>query len=184
MKKYINDQRGLSLLELMITLSLIVVVLSLAYMYFGFGVQAFERGEKLTIAQMGVRSASDFITSELRYANQIEINPENGLDETGFRYVYLDNDSIRFRNVDGSESYLANSYDDSIVYDIQFSSNVPDDVVIFTIDADNGFYTLNTRVQALNLELFREYNLELYGAVIKVNSGDNTIIKYKKPTDN
>lgn len=181
-----NKEHGFSIVELMVALSLLGIVLALGYMYFDFGLGAFNRGERQAIAQQTVRLTSDFITSELRFANQIEINPEDGLIETGFKYFYLDeNSSIIFRDDDGAtERTLADSSLDGMPYSIEFTSNVPDDVVIYTIDADNGLYTIETRVQALNLELYRQFNLDLYGVLIKLNEGDGTIIKYKKPTNN
>ena len=181
----LNKEHGFSIVELMVALALLGIVLALGYMYFDFGLGAFNRGERQTIAQQAVRLTSDFITSELRFANQIEINPEDGLSETGFKYLYLDeNNSIVFRDDDGTtERILADSILDDMPFNIHFTSNVPDDVVIYTIDADNGLYTIETRVQALNLELYRTFNLDLYGVLIKLNEGDGTIVKYKKPAN-
>ena len=178
-------EHGFSIVELMVVLSLLGIVLALGYMYFGFGLGAFNRGERAAIAQQSVRLTSDFITSELRFANQIEINPDSGISETGFKYFYLNADnSIVFRDDDGTtERILADSNLDGMPFDLHFTSNVPDDVVIFEIEADNGLYSIETRVQALNLELYREYNLNLYGEIIKLNDGDGTIIKYKKPAN-
>jgi len=179
-----KKQDGLSLVELLVALSLLGIVLALGYMYFDFGVQAFDRGERQTIAQQAARITSDFVTAELRFAKEIEINPDGGLNETGYRYIYLDEteDSIVFRDEEGNERILANSQVDEMPYFIKFNSNIPDDVVIFDIKADDGLYELNTRVQALNLELYRTYTLE--GDLIKLNDNEDeiyTVIKYKVP---
>ena len=181
----LNKEHGFSIVELMVALTLLGIVLALGYMYFDFGMRSFNRGERQAIAQQAVRLTSDFITSELRFANQIEINPDDGLSETGFKYFYLNgNSSIVFRDDDGTtERILADSVLDDMPYNIYFTSNVPDDVIIYTIDADDELYKIETRVQALNLELYREFNLELYGEIIKLNGGGGTIIKYKKPVN-
>ncbi|HSW35684.1 MAG TPA: prepilin-type N-terminal cleavage/methylation domain-containing protein [Candidatus Limnocylindrales bacterium] len=181
--RQISNQNGLSLVELLITISLLVVILSLGFLYLGFGVQAFEEGERRAIAQQAVRTTSDFITDELRFAKQIEINPVGGLTEAGFRYFFLRDGSIIFKSDDlyQPERILADSLADAMIYNIVFTSNVPDDVVIFTITADNDLYEITTRVQALNVGLFREFSYALYGRLIQVNAGDNTIIKYRKP---
>ncbi|MFO8192711.1 MAG: type II secretion system protein [Bacillota bacterium] len=181
-KKLKND-RGITLVELMVTLALLGIVLALGYLYFGFGVQAFQRGERQSIAQQAVRLTSDFITGEMRFANQIEINPAGGISETGYRYIYLENDSIYFRDETGSDRCLADSDADGMPYSITFTSDAPEDVVIYTIDADNGLYTLQSSVQALNLELYRDYNIDLYGMMIMVNEGNNTSVKYAIPSE-
>ncbi|MDY6826368.1 MAG: prepilin-type N-terminal cleavage/methylation domain-containing protein [Bacillota bacterium] len=181
--KKFQDDHGFTLVELMVTLALLGIVLALGYLYFGFGVQAFQRGERQSIAQQAVRLTSDFITSELRFAKQIEINPEGGISETGYRYIYQEDDSIYFRNEEGNDRCLADSDADGMPYSIIFTSNVPEDVVIFTIEADNGLYTLQSSVQALNLELYRDYNIDLYGEIIKVYDGDDTSVKYTIPPE-
>ena len=187
---FMKKQDGLSLVELMITLSLLGIVLALGYMYFDYGVQAFDRGERQSIAQQASRITSDFVTAELRFAKEIEINPEGGISEAGYRYIYLDDDtdsddtdSIVFRDEEGNERILASSQADGMPYFIKFDSNIPDDVVIFDIEADNGLYELHTRVQALNLELYRTFTTE--GELISLNedaTGIYTIIKYRVPT--
>lgn len=174
-----NRENGFTIVELMIVLALLGIVLALGYMYLDFGVRTFDRGEQRAIAQTAARSTSDFITTELRFAKEIIINP-GGSFEQGYRYVYEDNDSIIFRDEQGNERVLASSDSDGMPYTIYFTSNVPDDVVIFDIDADNGLYTLDqTRVQALNLRLYRSYSLE--GDLIKLNDDGGSKIKYKKP---
>ncbi len=209
-----KKQDGLSLVELMIALSLLGIVLALGFMYFNFGVQAFDRGERQTIAQQASRITSDFVTAELRFAKEIEINPTDGISESGdgYRYIYLDDKSILFRDENGNDRILADGLADSIPYHISFTSNVPYDVVYFYITADmdenkdigeyisideeqdiwnfdeqgleddaaEGLYFLQTKVQALNLELYKAYGLD--DELIKLNGKGGTVIKYQVPT--
>jgi prepilin-type N-terminal cleavage/methylation domain-containing protein len=182
-KNELRNNQGITLVELMVTLALLGIVLALGYLYFGFGVQAFQRGEKQSIAQQAVRLTADYITVELRFAKQIEINPDGGITETGYRYIYLEDDSIYYRDELGNDRCLADSDADGMPYSITFTSNVPDDVVIYNINADNGFYVLDSKVQALNLELYRDYNIDLYGVMILVNEGDDTSVKYAVPDE-
>jgi len=205
--KTMKRQSGFTVVELMIVIVLIGLVLAIGYMYFDFGVKAFDRGERQTIAQKAARITSDFITSELRFAKEIIINPEGGFEE-GYRYFYLTDGSgnykdgsIVFRDEEGSERVLADSRDRDMPYWIYFFSNIPYDVVIFYIIADlniepdpeelseeyieeikeEGLYALKTRVQAVNLKLFRDTHPD-YEEMITINEGgNNTVIKYKKP---
>ncbi len=204
-KKTFNKQDGLTVLELMVAISLLGIVLALGYMYFSYGVQAFDRGERRTIAQSAARLTSDFITSELRFAKEIEINPaENPGDSSGYCYIYEESNSIKFMDENGNIRILADSNADDMLFSILFTSHVPDDVVIFyffsdlDIDlnsitynsvlelkdkvealADDGLYFLKTKVQALNLKLFRE--LSPGGDLIELNNYGGSLIKYKKP---
>jgi len=207
-----NNEEGITLVELMVVIVLLSIVLALGYMYFDYGVQAFERGERQTIAQKAARLSSDFITNELRFTKEIEINPDgefagNGDFDEGYKYIFLDDtDSIIFRDLDGSKKVLADSEADDMPYIIYFSSNVPNDVVYFYVAADlspvdlgeyideetylldedslvgdigKGLYFLRTKVQALNLELYRTYGLD--GELIQLNGMGGTVIKYKHP---
>jgi hypothetical protein len=58
---------------------------------------------------------------------------------------------------------------------------VPYDVIIFFIEAGDELYRLDSRVQALNLDLLRTYDPESGDVLIKRNEGDDTSIKYQKP---
>lgn len=210
-----KSQDGITLVELMIVVVLLSIVLTVGYMYFDYGVQAFERGERQAIAQKAARLTSDFITTELRFAKEIEINPDgvyadNGDFEVGYKYIYLDeNDSVVFRDLDGSRKILADSQADDMAFNIFFSSNVPHDVVYFYMTADlppdtelvdyvddetyqldleklkaekgTGLYLLSTKVQALNLELYRTYGID--SELIKLNGLGGTVIKYRYPAN-
>ncbi len=211
-KKYLRDE-GFSLVELMIALSLLGIVLALGFMYFNFGVQAFDRGELKTIAQNAARFTAGYATTEIRFANEIEINPTDGISESGYKYIYAhDNGSIVSRDENGHERVLADSQADSMDYHIYFTSNVPYDVVYFYIiadmdddinlsdyitideeedlwefdeqgledDAGKGLYFLQTKIQALNLELYKTYGLD--DELIKLNGKGGTVIKYQVPT--
>ncbi|MDW7740392.1 MAG: prepilin-type N-terminal cleavage/methylation domain-containing protein [Bacillota bacterium] len=194
-----NNQNGFMLVELLIALALLGVVLALGYMFFNFGTQAFNIGERRAIAQQAARITSDFITSELRFAKEIEINPDEAEMVNGYWYFYLSEDnSIIYRDQNENERIMADSLADDMLYSIYFTSNVPDDVVIFLTGADvdmdsiiavedldninveevDGLYLLMTRVQALNLELYRAYGPN--ESMIKLNGEGGTTIKYLK----
>ncbi len=195
LKSIKNNQNGITLVELMVVIVLLIIILTIGYMYFDFGVQAFERGERRSIAQTTSRFTSDFIKTEVRFAKEIIINPNTTINNDGsistadgYRYIYLDDnpdssytDSILFRDEEGNTRVLADSRADDMPYVIRFDSNIPDDVVIYEIEADNGLYYLNTRIQALNIRLYRDRPQS--GELIEINApnGDYTIIKYKHP---
>jgi len=209
--RFLKPEHGLSVVELMIVLSLLSIVLAIGYLYFGFGAQAFERGERLSIAQQSSRLASIFITREIRFANEIIINPAESGFAGGYRYIFLENESIKFRDESGSTKVLADSEADGFDYYIFFTSNVPYDVVYFYIFADfpddidiSDYITID---QENDIWEFEEENLEadggkglyflktkvqalnlelfnIYGQeeeLIKLNGIGGNTIKYKVP---
>ena len=140
--KIIKKQDGFTLVELLIILFLIGIVLYLGLLYFNYSARALERGEQKTIAQQTTRSTSDFITREIRFAKEIEINPEGELSDSGYNYIYLENNSIIFRDANENERVLADSDLDDVPYSIYFTSNkepddgIPEDIVMYYIIAD------------------------------------------------
>jgi hypothetical protein len=66
-----NDERGFLLTELTVTIALLVVVLAVAFIFFFFCQRSFSEGEKKTIVQSNVRLAANYITKEVRYADNI-----------------------------------------------------------------------------------------------------------------
>ena len=168
-KKILKNQHGLTAVELAITMTLIGIVLGLGYLYFDFGYRAFQRGERMAIAQQSVRGSADFMVSELRYAAQITINP--GSMPAGFSYFYLQDGSLIFRDGSGAERILANSDRDRISYGVSFS-RAGSNVVQFAVTADGDLYALTTTVQALNLTQEEDF---------VVNAGNGTVIQYRKP---
>lgn len=177
---FYHQQVGFTVIELMISLALLLIMIALGYLFFFFGLRTYDTGEQKAIAQQAARITSDFITTELRFAELVEINPSTSF-EAEYQYIYLSNDSIYHRDQNGNTRALADSSNDGMPYYIEFSSSVPYDVIIFFIEADDDLYRLDSRVQALNLDLLRTYDPESGDALIKRNEGDNTSIKYKKP---
>jgi len=180
MIKNINKQEGFSLVELVIVLALLSLVLSVGYMFFSFGVEAYNRGEKKAIAQQAARLTSDFITAEVRYGRDITVNPDSGIpEEPDYRYIFEENNSIKYRSIDYPDTpdrILADSQADDMNFTIEFDAELADDLIYFKITADEDFYELETKVHALNMSLDRSNDLVVEG-------GDSSIIRYKKPTE-
>lgn len=195
MWRYIKEQKGLSLIELVIVLSLLGLVLAVGYSYLNFGLISYAQGEKQTIAQHGLRLTSSLVKNELRYARSVEIIVvpagfgSNDAAE-GYGYFYTDNDSIMHIDPAGQVKVLSDGPVDELDYSITFlASNsdqshldtyteyLPEDfhenLIVFILDADQGFYTLGTSVQILNLELYENE--------IQVDSAAKNAIRYQKP---
>ncbi len=181
-----KKQHGFSVVELMLVLTLLSVILALGYMFFSFGYRAFGQGERQTIAQQAIRSGTEFITSEIRYADEITINPDNISNNDDYYYIFQQGDSVVYqdKNKNLSERIILDSSADNIVYRVNFAENHEksnisifdiDLIINFTIETEDNLYSLETNVYILNLEDIDNYN-DFSG-----NQGHITGIKYKKP---
>jgi len=172
-------QDGFTIIELMVVLVILLIVISLGYMFFDFGIRAFNRGEQRAIAQQATRTASSFISSEMRYASHITINPPAiDTSDDDYSYIYQNGQSVYFQDKDKSipARILLDSSADQIAYSITFNEDLVDPthpVIEYILEAEN-IYTLTSNVFILNLANKYHY--------IRNPQTDNiTGIKYKKP---
>ena len=179
-----NTEKGFTIVELIIYLALLLIVLNLAYMYFGYGLKVFDRGERKSIAQQSIRVAADFISSELRYADEVIINPNEIKTDDDYSYFYQIGDSVYYRNNKNSviRTLLDSSADDNIAYRIVFSeqsfTGIADTklVVTFKLEtADEDLYELESNVYILNLNNPNNYEIN------SVDANSPYSIKFKHP---
>lgn len=91
-----NNNKGITLVELIIVLSLIGIIFVLAFQLNIFAILGIRTGQERAQVQHNVRLASDYITKELRNAYTINILPSlpDPLD-TGRRYLYVEGNTIK-----------------------------------------------------------------------------------------
>lgn len=182
-KLTLNKQGGFSLVELLIVLALLGLVLALGYMYFGFGLSTYARGERQSIAQQSIRQGADFITSELRYADEIILDPTD-LNKAGYYYILQDGTSVIYYYIDnGGNQVQTRTILDSALDEIDYEISFVEDTLLtqvsyrlileFNLTADDGLYSLDTKVNILNLNEADKYQSE---------EGDSfSAVKFKKP---
>lgn len=79
--RLLKDHQGLTLIELIIALAILLLVLSVVFNFFIFGVKSFDVAERRSEIQLDVRLASDFITTRLRNATSLSLT-DNSLANT------------------------------------------------------------------------------------------------------
>lgn len=92
-KSLLNDERGLSLVELLVALTITGLMLSGVFAFYIFGSKVFKTGTEKAGLQHGLRQAAEIITREVRYATELDTIddiPENyGPLDDNERYIYL-----------------------------------------------------------------------------------------------
>lgn|GEM_PF-3759917 len=153
-----SDEKALSVVELMIALSILLIVLALAFTFYFFGSRAFATGEERSLIQANVRLASMIITRELRYAEDVEIITGTPKHESGKRAIFKNNNGqIIIRDEQGEERVLSGELSDAITFsDLTFSIS-PDDnkLFVFSVSAESKKlqnYQLLSKVAPLNLK--------------------------------
>lgn len=164
--KRLIDNRGVSLVELLIAVSLLAIVLGVGYNFFFFGAQAFKTGERQSNTQQAVRLAADFISNEIRYASSLDIiaieNVPNNFNTTtdDYYYLYNKNNQIYYRQPgESSGSALFGGLNADIDYGLNFKKGIPiigtDSISIaFNISGSKAglnMYSVDTEVIILNI---------------------------------
>lgn len=157
--KLISNKRGVSLVELMVALILLIIVLGLGYMFYSFGTNSFAMGSSQSNVQQNVRFAANYITGEVRFATEVEILdnddiPENISDPANDNeYIFIEDGKIKHLNKDG-ETIIFQSISDGINIVLNFEiAGTHQDILNFTIygnDANKNF-DLETETTILNL---------------------------------
>lgn len=101
-----KNQKGLTLVELMVTLSLICIVFFVGYSVYIVGVKGFNHELSIMELQNNTREATKIVTSEMRQANTYTIIPyEIGVTT----YVDLGTDQLKLESSDDFvRIYLSN----------------------------------------------------------------------------
>lgn len=73
-----TNRKGMTLIEVIVTLAIAGIVIQVLYSIFIAGNKSFEFSQKRGLTQQNVRLATDFIDSELRYIDQLSYEPFEG----------------------------------------------------------------------------------------------------------
>ena len=159
--RHLNKQ-GTTLIELLIGSSLLVIVLGIAFSLHSFGTTSFSSGASRVDVQQNARLAADFITSEIRFAKNVDILESfssSGEFAENFHYIFLESGSIMYK--EKGENLLEKFSDISQKVDFELSFTISDDLhndndnvlkLIVSAEDDNARdFEVKTEVIILNL---------------------------------
>lgn len=154
--KFKTEQKGLTIIELMIAMLILLMGLALAFNFFFFGVRSFNVGEQRTIVQTNVRFASRVITDELRYATDVEIYGSVPDHEEGRKAIFMSADNIIIiRDEEGNTRPISGALSDEVQF-TELSFGVSPEMsrmLTFLVSAERQGeqnYQLETEVTPLN----------------------------------
>lgn len=167
--KYNN--KGFTLVELLITLAIMGIVIQLIYSLFFVGNKSFNISKNKGFAQQDVRIASIFLIDELRTVEKI-----SNIGLTGKYYsLRLENGKIfrKVHNGDGSEPdlYISNNIDN---INFKYTKEIKMEIINIFIEAKEGELKRDEQSKEIDFNILLE-NSPNYDKVI-----DQAIIYYSK----
>lgn len=89
-----RKKKGVTLVELVIVSSMLVVIVSLAFSLYFFGTKSFQNGVSRSNVQQNINMAANAITKELRYATEISIIDRPIVFNNDYRYIFMNDDNL------------------------------------------------------------------------------------------
>lgn len=132
----IRNNKGITLVELLISLSIAIVILGLIFSLFFFGNTTYSSGTTQNNIQTDLRLASDIIRDNVRYASDLTVINTDGTGlDANLNYVYLSSDSqsIKLKLVGESAKNIINFSGTDYIITTSFSKNgVTGNAVVFS----------------------------------------------------
>lgn len=156
----LRSKTGITLMELLISMSLLLTALGLGFGLFSYGTSTYIRGEAKSILQKDVRHAANVITQQLRYANKIEFvstYPEGG--DGLYHYIFYDEQSRKITEYTptGSIKYITESTIKNLSFTAEYKpiygEGVSKMLLHFSIDShlNDQSYQLSSSVLLMNI---------------------------------
>ena len=175
MNKLKLNKKGVSIIEVLLTLAIFAVIIPIIYFIFFVSNNSFEVGKNRGLAQQEARLIADFLNEELRYASVISDEKNNMLEETFYSLEIKDNSIVK-KTYSGQGDY---GIEDTIVnancdIELEYEGNRILKGVI-RINNQDANYSLD-----FNIPLENGGNTDIDGQIALNN---NEILYYKYPNN-
>lgn len=113
----IENRKGITLIEVVLTLALIGLITQVVYSVFFVGGNSFAVSNNKGFSQQGVRNTIIFLESELKYANNFftDQNVEEGITNTNFYGLQKQGDFLVVSKYEYKEDTVPPEYNESEV---------------------------------------------------------------------
>lgn len=192
----LNPTKGITLIELIISLMILLIVLAMGYQTLDFAHQSFEKGEKQWIAQKEVQKITDWLDTHLKNSYQLLIYDNNGsyTESTTFDsddeyiYIYQADSRIFFRNSKATKSELLADIPINIEFKAEnANSSTPKKALDYSvyIKKDDGVtdeFKLDSTIHFANMLRSQGVN-RIYGTVQSGTTSTGNMIKFQNDTE-
>ncbi len=147
------DIKGLTIIELIVSLTILLLVLGLGYNFYYFLTQSYIKTEARWIGQREIRKAADFINAELKNTYSLKVtNNNNPTGVEGVYYIYLNNGNIMLKNGTATAVTLAQ---DNLALQFQkgkSQDNIElDNILAYQVSSSAINYNIDTSVILSNM---------------------------------
>ena len=157
MFKRLKSSQGVTIIELMIALTILGLVVSVAFAIHSYGIASFTRGESLVTRQQNIRMVTRILSEEIRFAQDVVV--VDSLTDPGYVYFWADVGSILKGTETNPETILGSTKNTS--YSLEFNVVPPEEgekdprLVEITVRSESpqGVYEVTTSVKGLNLPI-------------------------------
>lgn len=169
-----KTKKGFTLMEVIITIALLGIILSVLYNILFFQIKTFSMSDKKSVAQSDVRYISDFIANEVRYATNIEIlQAMPSTPDVNYKYLYVNNDEVYYKGYGTFPAKKLNIEDRKPSYNLSFSAD-DESIVNFALEADDEKFKLESSINLINTKITASN-----GAVVKFKTPDfNSVLSF------
>ncbi|MBS3983004.1 MAG: hypothetical protein KGZ41_04320 [Dethiobacter sp.] len=183
LKWLLKNEKGLSLVELVISLSFLSVILGIGYSYFYFATNTFRVGQNQSNLQQNIRLATNYITRELRTAHLVEVKGNNftiPATDPHYGYIFIDAGNGRITHLKKGTTQkvdILSGLTDNVSFNINFRPKAADPkTLVYTI---SGTYQGTTN--SSTSELFLENVTRVTTTDGATTETGGAIIRYAKP---
>ena len=167
---YIYNKHGLTIVELLVTLFLLILVLTMSLSFYLFSTNSFTKGTSRADVQQNVRLASELITREIRYANSLEIIDNSSFTpDIGYNYLYTNDGNLIHINAEGVVTKLFGEISSMVYFTLKLERSTNGNHILnFNIEGkDNeNIFDIGSEVLMLNLKEIEDHSTG-YGTAIK-----------------
>ena len=167
----LKQKRAMTLVEVIITLALLSIVMTIVFSLNLFGLKVFGKGTSLSDLQFDVRMSSDFIFSEIRNASDILLETPASPNE--YNKIFVDSNRIAYQPAGGTIIYKTDNI-------IQNSST---DLLFSIVDNSSSYMLEFTIIGATNVEDYSlSTNVLLNNIKFASPESNKPVLYYKKAT--
>jgi prepilin-type N-terminal cleavage/methylation domain-containing protein len=121
-KKKLDFKSGFTLIELIVTIAILGIVLTMAYSMGAFANISFNNGSAKSHIQSNIRLMSNYITKEIRYSSDVTIlktMPDDEDIKPNKKYIYIDNEML-MQYANGKATKIFEDTSSNIVTTLKF----------------------------------------------------------------